>query len=210
MKRILLVTLLAALPAVAQKDYLTADEADQMREAQEPTARLKLLASFARQRVEIVEQTLGKDQAGRAGFVHDVLDQYSQIIEAIDTNADDALKRGKTIESFADVAKTEREMLQRLEKIRASNPKDLNRFQFVLDQAIDATRDSAELSEQDVQVRAKEATEKDKAYKAEHEGLTAPVDKPKPTAEAKPATDAPKRKPPTLRRPGDPTPPPQK
>jgi hypothetical protein len=206
---------LAALSAFAQKDFLTSDEADQIRLAQEPNLRLQTYINFARQRVDLIEQALQKEKAGRAGLIHSYLEEYTKIIEAIDIVIDDALKRKAVLdEGVVAVANAEREMLAKLKTIEDANPKDVSRYQFALRMAIDTTEDSLEMAQEDLAERTADAAAREQQRRKELEDLKAPLDpeaaKPaeeEKAGEAKSADPAkPQRKPPTLRKKGEPPP----
>jgi hypothetical protein len=215
MKTLLLCAIMA-LPLAAQRDFLTADEADQIREtSQDPNARLKLYVHFARQRMDLVKSIMAKEKAGRSALVHDALDDYSHIIDAMDDVVDDALKHGSDIKAgLAAVQSTEKDTLAVLEKIRDSQPKDIGRYDFALRQAIETTSDSLDLAGEDLSKRTADVKAKDEKEHKDLESMSPVKDtdqkkKSDDQQSADSSSQPPKRKPPTLRRPGEQVPPQQ-
>jgi|SRR5947209_4741819 len=202
--RLFTISLIVAAGACAQdRDFLTSDEADQIREAQEPNARLLLYAKFATTRVALVEQLLAKEKVGRTTLIHDTLEDYAKIIEAIDTVADDALKRKLDITiGMKEVASAEKQMLATLQKLEESPQKDYARYEFVLKQAIETTQDSADLSAQDLASRANSVAAKEKKEQKDLEAIMHPDEVEKKQQDEKKEVER-KKKAPTLRRKGE-------
>ena len=193
----------AALAGAQDRDFLTPDEVDQVREAQDPNDRMLLYVHFARQRIDLLQQYLAKEKTGRSIFIHDTLEDYTHIIEAIDTVSDDALKHNRPIDKgMTAVVSAEKEFSDQLNKIQDSEPKDLERYKFVLTEAIDTTNDSRELASEDVRKRSSELSAADVKEKKEREAMMPS----KEVSERKKDADAqekPKNKVPSLYRPGE-------
>jgi hypothetical protein len=208
--RTLVCLLLLAGPAAAQRDFLNADEVEQIREAQEPNDRLKLYADFAKARIDLVRNLLSKEKPGRSLMIHDALDDYTKIIDAIDSVADSAAaKKGEIKLGLNAVANMYKTLLPQLKKIQESHPKDIDRYDFALAQAIETTSDSLDLANEDLGKRGKDVEAREQKQKKAMEAEMAPAGGVKAAEEKKKVEsetdEPPKRKPPTLLRPGETT-----
>ena len=205
-----LLALASAVPALSfspepQREFLTNDEIEKIREAQEPNLRLKMYVLFARQRLDQLQQQIAKDKKGRSLIVRQLLEDYTQIIDAIDTVSDDALKRKLDISaSITAVASAEKNFLGMLQKIEEGQPHDLDMYDVALKDAIGDTSDSIESTQQDLGKRQQEVIAKSEEEKKTVESLTPKDELKKQKAEdARADVGKPTRKPPTLYRPGE-------
>ncbi len=210
MKRLLIV-LLMTVPAFAQKDFLSSTEVDQVREVQEPVARIKLYLLFAKQRLDQVQSLMSRDRPGRSGEIRQLLEDYTSIVDAIETVSDDALARkGDLTLAPAAITDSENKYLAQLKKVQASTPRDLEMYDFELKEAIAATSDSLDSAKEDLDSRLRDVTTKVEKEKKEVQEVNSAerklgagsqsADKAEAAADqaAKPARQAP-----TLYRPGE-------
>jgi hypothetical protein len=138
-------------------------------------------------------------------IVRQLLEDYAQIIDAIDTVSDDALKRKLDITAgTAAVAAAEAKFLAQLQKIEDSQPHDLDMYDVSLKDAIGSTSDSMDTAKEDPGKRSEVVAAKAEKEKKELESLTPKDELKEQKAEDAKADDGqPKRKPPTLYRPGE-------
>jgi hypothetical protein len=200
--------------AMAQdRDFLSAAEAEQIKDAQEPGARIALYVQIAKRRLDLVKSLLAKDRPGRSLMIHDALDDYAKIIDAMDDVADDALQRKHDVAKGVELQRSaESDMLAMLERIRDGHPKDIDHYDFVLKMAIETTSDSIDVNRTDLAERADDvearANREKKALQAAGAGVApdaknAKVEQ-KPPENVVPNSTAPdQQKPPTLLRPGE-------
>jgi hypothetical protein len=194
---------LAGLILGQDRDFLSPAEVDQVREVQEPNARMTLYLKFARLRIELVEQALAKYKPGRSLIVHDALDDYSHIIDAIDSVSDDALRHHLAIDKGSiEVAHAEEEFLAKLNKIEPADPPDLVRYKFVLEDAIDTTQDSHQASLEDSKTRSTEIATADQKEKKDREAMM-PAKEVKERKQADATSTESQKKIPSLYRPGE-------
>lgn len=203
--RTLLLLAMAMGLAAQDKDFLTGDEVDQVRLVQERNERLQLYMHFAKQRVDQVESLLKREKAGRSILIHDLLEQYTKIVEAADTVTDDALKRKVDVAlGVKALADAERGLLARLQKVREAQPKDMGRYELALETAIETTKDSLEMAQEDLAGRGKAVMDRDAREKKECEAMLSTKEQAeKKVSEKKEAQEQQKRKAPTLRRKGE-------
>ena len=207
--KLLLLLLCAILPLAAQKDFLTGDEVDQIRLVQEPNERLKLYMLFAKQRVDQIDSLLKREKPGRSALLHDLLDDFTKIIEAADTVADDAIRRKIALdEGLMAVIKSERAFADRLGKVKAAAPKDLARYELVLDTAVETLTDSIETAQADIKDRSTKIATREENERKERETLMGDKElAAKKVEERKEAATEKKRQAPTLKRKGETAPP---
>ena len=89
---------MSAQEFVGERDFLTDYEVDVLRKNQQPKDRIAAYIKFASLRIELIDQLLAAEEAGRGARIHLHLEEYSRIIEAIDTVIDDALSRDLDME----------------------------------------------------------------------------------------------------------------
>src|SRR6185312_16014841 len=150
--------LMVALPAFAEHDFLTSSETDQVREVQEPVARIKLYLTFAKQRLDQIQSMLAKN---RAGEIRQLLEDYTAIVDAIGSVSDDALARKLDLTLAPPIIiEGEKTFLGQLNRMQASAPSDLEMYNFELKDAIEATSDSIDAAGEDLGERGKEVNAK--------------------------------------------------
>ena len=171
-KKILLIILVFTVVASARKrDPLTDAETDQLREvAMEPQKRLKLYIKFAEARLEAIDQlrTDPKLAEGRGKKIHDLLEDFTAILDEINDNLDTYEGRPLAKDDRKDFHKGLKDVIEasdkfdlKLKTLKSAGDTDPQAkkeavdYQFALADARDALKSSADIAREYM-------TEKDK------------------------------------------------
>ena len=161
--KIALLLLLLALPAAAKRrDPLTEAEADQLREVtMEPYKRIKLMIKFTEARLVAIDQVRvdPKLAADRGKQIHDLLEDFTSIMDEINDNLDQYEARPLDKDMVKQYHKGLKELieaderfdlrLRTLQSAAETDPitrKEAPDFRFVLQDARDALKSNADMA----------------------------------------------------------------
>jgi len=175
-KKILVVALLlSTLAAVRRRDPLTDAESDQLREvATEPGPRMKLYIKFAEARLSSIDQLRSdpKAAAGRGKKIHDLLEDFTAILDEINDNLDTYEGRPLNKEDKKQFHKSLREAMEadgrfdaKLKALKGAEDdrqtqKEALDYQFVLQDAMEALKSSSSMVREYLNSRPEEADRK--------------------------------------------------
>ncbi|HEV7551677.1 MAG TPA: hypothetical protein VGP65_08345 [Candidatus Angelobacter sp.] len=161
--RFLLLLLLLSVAANAKRrDPLTEAETDQLREsAMDPYNRIKLMVKFTEARLVAIDQVRVDPKLGaeRGRHIHDLLEDFTSLIDEINDNLDQYEGRPLNKESVKQYHKGLKELIEadarfdlRLRTLKSaaeSDPvtrREAPDFRFVLQDAMDALKSNADIA----------------------------------------------------------------
>lgn len=149
--RFLLLTCVCTLfvrPARAQsgdRDFLSPAEADKVRNAQSPDARVQLFVFFAEDRMKKLQYELSSKEAtqNRDMLLNGLLNGYSSCLDEATDRLQEAKGKGADMRSAVkEMQKQTKLFLDALHKIRDADGTDVESFKDSLSDAIDSTQDA--------------------------------------------------------------------
>jgi hypothetical protein len=127
-----------------QKDYLSDLEADKIRDAREPSERIKLYMSFAEDRLKKFEYEIGRtvQERRRSEILNGLLNGYVGCVDDAADQIDLAEEKHADIREALKLMRTkDTEFLATLEKYDKDGP-ELDTYRDTLDDAIQGTKDA--------------------------------------------------------------------
>ena len=152
-----------------KRDPLTETESDQIRElSQEPDKRIKLMLKYTQARLATIEQLNGDARmaAGRGKQVHDLLEDFTTLIDELDDNVDEyAEKKSDIRKALKEVIETNTSFQLKLRTLKEQKApsKEFAEYNFVLQnatEAVNSSLDNARQALQDLEVALKEEKKK--------------------------------------------------
>jgi hypothetical protein len=149
---LLVLALMGTLPAIVfagpspqKKDYLSDLEADEIRDAYTPSAKIKLFISFAGDRIKRIQYELGHldpQDHRQMERINDALNGYSGCIDDAAELIDIAIEKQQEIhDAIKDLQLQTKDYLIYLKQLQSSGP-GRDDYKDNLDDAVEATQDA--------------------------------------------------------------------
>lgn len=135
----------AAKSPQGRRDYLTSDEADKIRENQDPGARIKLYLSFAEDRLKKFdyEQARTAPETDRGAILNGLLNGYDGSIEDAVNEIDEAKDKQMNVHPELKMLESKsKDFLAELQKIDKAKGPNYDDYNDTLHDAIDDTKDA--------------------------------------------------------------------
>jgi uncharacterized coiled-coil DUF342 family protein len=141
------------LNATEEREPLNNKEIDELREAaQEPLKRLRLYVMFSGSRLIDIDSLQGKGNVSDRGQqIHDLLQDFSTLIDEMDDNIDEYARRGQDMrKALPEVIQADNEFqtrLRTLQQTAMNDPKaaqEFHAYNFALQDATESVRGSLE------------------------------------------------------------------
>jgi hypothetical protein len=161
-KILFLLLLLSVAAAARRRDPLTEAEADQLREAaMDPYNRIKLMVKFTEARLTAIDQVRldPKQAANRGKQIHDLLEDFTSLLDEINDNLDQYEGRPLDKDSVKQYHKGLKELIEadarfdiKLKNLKSASEtdpvtkKEAPDFRFVLLDAMDSLRSNADMA----------------------------------------------------------------
>jgi hypothetical protein len=130
------------IPAQAQEDFLTRGEVEEVRDAQEPNKRLELYLTIAQRRIDAIKTALSAGKSGTGRAAQKSLEEYTSVLEALETTLEDGREKRAVREKDLEKAKEmETEFLTYLKSLNTENSPGYEDYHFTLDEAIVVTEE---------------------------------------------------------------------
>jgi ABC-type transporter Mla subunit MlaD len=144
--------------ASARRDPLSEAETDQLREAaDQPPLKLKLLVTFAGQRLEAAEALRASPQAGpdRGRQIHDLLEDFGNLVDELSDNVDAYASRKEDLRKpLAQIVAATNDFAARLRDFKAAASatpaaaQESKAYLFALEDAIDSVNSALQSAQQ--------------------------------------------------------------
>lgn len=136
---------LPARAAQGEKDYLSEQEADKIREAQDPASRIKLYMSFAEDRLQKFQYEVNRPQheAQYIDILNDLMNAYVGCVDDAADQVDVAQEKQQNVREAVKIMKAKDiEFLAVLQKLDQATGPDFEQYRYTLEDAIEGTKEA--------------------------------------------------------------------